>query len=67
MRHALAATMSAPLHSLPAVQRWVRDDRWEGKSLTTVQPLSGTAYTVWPVMWGERWQRAGLPPHAGGT
>ncbi|KAL4458437.1 hypothetical protein ABPG75_013302 [Micractinium tetrahymenae] len=34
-----------------SMQRWVRDDRFAGKSLTTVQPLSGTAYTVWPVMW----------------
>ncbi|KAI7840270.1 hypothetical protein COHA_006052 [Chlorella ohadii] len=33
-----------------SMQRWVRDDRFAGKSMTTVQPLSGTAYTVWPVM-----------------
>lgn len=49
-------TFAVPLRphtSRPFLQRWVRDDRFEGKSLTTVQPLSGTAYTVWPVMWGE--------------
>lgn len=34
-----------------SMQRWVRDDRLAGKSLTTVTPLSGTSYTVWPVMW----------------
>lgn len=34
------------------MQRWVRDDRFIGKTMApTVQPLSGTAYTVWPVMW----------------
>ncbi|KAL4854986.1 Rhodanese-like domain-containing protein 14 [Chlorella vulgaris] len=33
-----------------AMQRWVRDDRFIGKSLTTVTPLSGTPYVVWPLM-----------------
>ncbi len=37
----------------PANSRWLRDDRvadsaWENN--TTVQPLTGPAYTVWPVM-----------------
>ena len=37
----------------PANSRWIRDDRvadtaWENN--TTVQPLTGPAYTVWPVM-----------------
>lgn len=37
----------------PANSRWIRDDRvadtaWENN--TTVQPLSGPSYTVWPVM-----------------
>lgn len=33
-----------------SMQRWVRDDRFKGKSMTLVRPKSGMPYTVWPVM-----------------
>ena len=51
----MGRSSSAP-HAPPQLpsspQRWVRDPRWKGKSITTVKPLSGGSYTVWPVMHG---------------
>ena len=39
----------------PAMSRWIRDDKLAGKvdAPVEIQPKSGSAYTIWPVMWED--------------